>query len=97
MAQLSNTSHEDLASDVGSSYLDLALDQVQTLSFTQLASLVVIAWFLARNFLPSADGIKAPSVGYRSVFEPSILVRLRFALGALDQVNEGYIKVLSLL
>lgn len=96
MAQLSNSSHEELASDVRWSYLDLALDQIQTVSFTQLASLVVIVWFFARNFLPPTDGIKAPSIGYRSVFEPSFLVRLRFALGALDQINEGYTKVLSL-
>jgi hypothetical protein len=39
------------------------------------------------------DGIKAPYVGYRSIFEPSWLVRLRFSKGALPQINEGYEKV----
>ena len=93
MAQSNGSSQEGSARHVSSTYLGLALSQVQNVSIPQLVLPVLIAWVFARNFLPAADGLKVPSVGYRSILEPSFLVRLRFALGALGQINEGYTKV----
>ena len=94
MAQPRNSSQEKAANnDLRSSYIDLALNQIQVVPITQFGLLLFSVWFIARNFLPPTDGMKVPSVGYRSVFEPSFLVRLRFALGALSQINEGYAKV----
>lgn len=39
------------------------------------------------------NGMKIPFVGYRSAFEPSWLVRLRFSRAALPIIQEGYRKV----
>lgn len=75
------------------SYFDYAIRQSRTIPISQLAMLALITWFLARNFLPPSDGVSVRSVGRRSVLEPSLIVRMRFALGALDQISEGYRKV----
>jgi hypothetical protein len=38
-------------------------------------------------------GVKAPSVGYRSKFEPGWLVRLRFVRGSNSILRDAYTKV----
>jgi len=53
--------------------------------------LVLILTF--RVYFQIFDGVKTPYVGYRSVFEPAWLVRLRFSHGARPMINEGYQKV----
>ena len=84
-----------LADENTSSYLSLTLSQFQKLSFIQFALLALTAWCVVRNLLPFFDRVNVPAVGYRSIFEPSLLVRIRFALGALSQIDEGYRKVFS--
>ena len=68
---------------------------VKNLSLIQVALLSLAIIFIARNFVPAFDNIPARPVGFRSVFEPAFLVRLRFAKGALPQINEGYRKVFT--
>lgn len=53
--------------------------------------LVLILTF--KVYFKLCDGVKTPYVGYRSVFEPAWLVRLRFSRGARPMINEGYQKV----
>ncbi|KAG4429038.1 hypothetical protein IFR05_015481 [Cadophora sp. M221] len=60
-----------------------------------LTSIVLIgaAFLVVRSILAlTSRGIKAPYAGYRSMFEPAFLVRLRFSKGALPQIDEGYRK-----
>ena len=47
-------------------------------------------FFLVSFTSPKVD---APVVGYRSVFEPTLLLRLRFLFGARDIIRNGYTKV----
>ena len=77
------------------SYRTAALNLAAKVSLAQLILISCTTWFVASNFLPSFDGVKASSVGHRSIFEPSFLVRLRFALGAFAQITDGYRLVLS--
>lgn len=50
-------------------------------------------WFAAKSSAKSKYVLKAPYAGYRSIFEPAWLVRLRFSKGARPQINEGYRQV----
>ena len=64
------------------------------LSLSQIILIGFVAVFTIRIFLQTFDkGMKVPFVGFRSAFEPSWLVRLRFSRGALPMVQEGYRKV----
>ena len=54
---------------------------------------VLLAIYLANGYIKSSKEFKAPFVGYRSFWEPRLVVGLRFATGALSQVTEGYQKV----
>ncbi len=56
---------------------------------------VLFAIYLVQGYIKSDNEFKAPFVGYRSVWEPRLVVSLRFANGALSQVTEGYQKVPS--
>lgn len=53
----------------------------------------VLAAYLLQSIAQNSNTVKAPYVGFRSWFEPKLLVGLRFATGALSQVTEGYEKV----
>lgn len=53
--------------------------------------------FVVKGALRSKYVLRAPYAGYRSIFEPAFLVRLRFSNGARPQINEGYRKVGDLL
>ncbi|KAF7513028.1 hypothetical protein GJ744_011294 [Endocarpon pusillum] len=60
---------------------------------THMAILGLIMALFAKFALTFSDSSKkAPYVGFRSVFEPAWLVRLRFARGAIPMINEGYEK-----
>ena len=58
---------------------------------------VLLAIYLMQGYIKSNTAFKAPFVGYRSAWEPRLVVSLRFANGALSQVTEGYQKVPSAL
>ena len=59
-----------------------------------LASTVFFLFFFVSSF-SSPPKVDAPIVGYRSVFEPTLLLRLRFLFGARDIIRNGYTKVNS--
>ncbi|KAJ5026498.1 putative cytochrome P450 [Bipolaris maydis] len=48
--------------------------------------------FVLKAASQSKHVLRAPYAGYRSIFEPAFLVRLRFSKGAQPQINEGYRK-----
>lgn len=60
-----------------------------------LLPLVSAVFLLYLIFLsnPSSVKLNAPIVGYRSLFEPTQLLRLRFLFGARDIIRNGYAKV----
>ena len=93
MAQLNNASQTQLTDELRYSYLIFVIDLIQKASLIQLGLLGLTAWCVAQILPSPFDRAKAPLVGHRSVFEPFFLLRLRFALGALAQVQEGYHKV----
>lgn len=93
MAQLNNASQMQFTDELPYSYLSFVVDQIQKASLIQFGLLGLAAWCVAQYSGSLFDRVKAPLVGHRSVFEPLFLVRLRFALGALAQVQEGYHKV----
>jgi len=63
-------------------------------SLTQIVLVGSVTAILVRTFLQMFDNkLKVPFAGYRSVFEPSWLVRLRFSRGAFPMIHEGYRKV----
>ena len=95
MAQTEITSQIIYEGNPSSSYLNTVISSIQHVPIAQIIPLVLVAWFVARNYLPPFDGVKASSVGQRSIFEPVLLVQLRFALGALSQINDGYQRVFS--
>lgn len=49
--------------------------------------------FLLLPLFQSPARVDAPIVGYRSLLEPTLLLRLRFLFGARDIIREGYAKV----
>ena len=93
MAQLNNASQPQLTEELRYSYLIFVIDQIQKASLIQFGLLGLTVWCITQYFPSPFDRVKAPLVGHRSVFEPFFLLRLRFALGALAQVQEGYHKV----
>lgn len=74
------------------SYLKLAIENI---SLAQAFLLGLVTILIIRSFLSVSDNVDAQPVGFRSRLEPSFLVRLRFAKGALPQINEGYQKVVK--
>ena len=93
MAQLNNASQTQLTDELRYSYLIFFIDQIQKASLIQFGLLGLTAWCITQYFPSPFDRVKAPLVGHLSVFEPFFILRLRFALGALAQVQEGYHKV----
>lgn len=59
-----------------------------TLIYVLVASSLFLILFLKKD-----RTIKAPYVGYRSFWEPTVLLRLRFTLGAWPIIMEGYRQV----
>ena len=68
-------------------------------SHTLTIAVIVIATLLyvARAIQSQPDGVKAPCIGFRSVFEPAWLVRLRYSQQASSWVKDGYAKVFWIL
>lgn len=48
------------------------------------------------SFLKNRPRVKAPYVGYRSWFEPTFLVQMRYFANAKSLITEGFKKVLQL-
>lgn len=63
------------------------------LTWGQLIAIILTTTFVFRVYMPSWDGVTAPLVGYGSWAEPALSVRMRFAKGALQMINNGYEKV----
>lgn len=92
---MNDTIHTDMANQTTQAglFLKPIMAEFPSASLTQVV-LFGAAVVLVRSILAlTSRGIKAPYVGYRSIFEPAFLVRLRFSKGALPQINEGYRKV----
>ncbi|EYE91684.1 cytochrome P450 [Aspergillus ruber CBS 135680] len=62
------------------------------LTWGQLIAIILTTTFVFRVYMPSWDGVTAPLVGYGSWAEPALSVRMRFAKGALQMINNGYEK-----
>ena len=92
MSKLNGTT-QVLSGGHGSWLLGAIVDQYHDASLGQLFLFVLFAVFVTRTIIPTFNGVKAPFVGYRSILEPTSLVRLRFSKGALPQITEGYRKV----
>jgi len=75
--------------------LDVSTLIYSTSSKGVLLSLASAAFFLLYfiSSFSSSPKVDAPIVGYRSVFEPTLLLRLRFLFGAGDIIRNGYTKV----
>ena len=82
-----------MASGNETSFLHVAAQSSNAIfhSSAFLPSLAIL--FITWIYLPPLDGIKVPTAGFRSPLEPSFLVRLRSASGALPQIHEAYKKV----
>ena len=74
------------------SYLKLAIENI---SLAQASLLGLVTILIIRSFLAVSDNVNAQPVGFRSSLEPSFLVQLRFAKGALPQISEGYQEVVK--
>ncbi|KAK9775109.1 putative Cytochrome P450 monooxygenase [Seiridium cardinale] len=64
--------------------------QINTLFVSAIAGLLVLNIFSAIK--QHYSGVKAEAVGYRSLFEPGWLVRLRFVRGSTPIIRDGYRK-----
>ena len=58
-----------------------------------LTIVAALAMILYTSFAPGEKSAEAPFVGYRSFWEPTLLLRLRFCTRALPIVTEGYMNV----
>lgn len=58
--------------------------------FTVLGSIAIISFV---SWLFSPKTVKAPYAGYRSAWEPTLLLRMRFITGARPIIIDGYNKV----
>ena len=61
-----------------------------------LTTIVVVAatlFYIVRAIQSQFNGVKAHRVGFRSIFEPAFLVRLRFSKQAFPMIKDGYAKV----
>lgn len=65
-------------------------------SFPWVFALTAVTIFLS-SYLRNDQGVEAPFVGRRHAWEPPILSRLRFSLGAKPIIMEGYTKERSLI
>lgn len=86
LRQIPNGSVESFLQAVSITYTSAPLRHQIAIAF----GIILVARFISQGF---RQGVKAPYVGYRSIFEPAFLVRLRFSKGALPQITEGYQKV----
>ena len=82
-----NTAWSDrLPTDLGSLYTTRSNLAVLILG-------VFTCYFIASILKSLSVGVDAPVVGYRSFFEPTWLVRLRFVLGGRAMIQTGYERV----
>lgn len=64
-----------------------------TLSTSKILIFLALITLMVSSTLNSRRKIDAPYVGYRSWFEPTFLVRLRFLTNARSIIGDGYQKV----
>ena len=58
--------------------------------FTVLGAIAIV---YAASWLFGPKTVKAPCAGYRSAWEPTLLLRMRFIAGARTIIMDGYSKV----
>ena len=63
------------------------------LASIKIAIAGIVSFYFLASFFGSNIKVKAPWVGYRSFWEPTFVLRLRFVQGALPIVLDGYNKV----
>lgn len=90
---MNTTSHETLFQQFISS-----LDVIPLMDVHWLIYVAFGAWLCSYviHVLLSSSTVKVPFVGYRSVFEPTWLLRLRFVWEGGSIISQGYNKVSSL-
>jgi len=85
----------DIINTAWSDWLPIDLGSPYT-SRSNLAVLILgifTCYFIACILGSLSFGVDAPIVGYRSFFEPTWLVRLRFVLGGRAMIQTGYERV----
>ena len=60
--------------------------------YVKLVFAALAGLFMLRSLFRNDVKVKAPFVGYRSIWEPTIVLRFRFCQGAWPIVMEGYNK-----
>ncbi|TXC01835.1 hypothetical protein FocTR4_00009376 [Fusarium oxysporum f. sp. cubense] len=90
---MNTTSHETLFQQLVSSLDGIPLMDVHWLIYVAFG-----AWLCSCviHVLLSSSTVKVPFVGYRSVFEPTWLLRLRFVWEGGSIISQGYNKVRKL-
>jgi hypothetical protein len=70
---------------------------LEALSYANIAAILCTVCWLSTILLQKKPGLaNAPVHGYRSMFEPSLLLRARFITGARDVIMTGYERVSKL-
>ena len=64
-----------------------AIEFRSSIAFALITALAMILYSFSA---PTKRSAEAPFVGYRSSWEPTLLLRLRFCIGALPILREGY-------
>lgn len=87
---MNNTIHETLLRQLVSS-----LDEIPLMDIHWMIYVAFGAWLCsyAIHVLSSPSTVKVPFAGYRSVFEPTWLLRLRFVWEGGSIISQGYNKV----
>lgn len=95
MAQINDTIQNNMANQTAQArgFLKPVMAELPSDFLTYIILFGAAVALVRSIFALTGRGIKAPYAGYRSIFEPAFLVRLRFSKGALPQINEGYRKV----
>ena len=70
--------------------------KMEVLDQRTLTIAIVVAaifFYIVRAIQSQPSGVRAHSVGFRSAFEPPLLVRLRYPTQASSLIKDGYSKV----
>lgn len=76
--------------------IQLIEQEIEVLYQHSLTIAVIVAatlFYIVRAIQSQLGGVKAHRVGFRSAFEPTFLVRLRYSKQASLMIKDGYSKV----
>ncbi|KAI1082128.1 P450 monooxygenase [Whalleya microplaca] len=65
---------------------------IYRVSWGQIASAILVVTACILIYWKPSSGVSAPFVGYRSLWEPPLLVQLRYTTSAASMISEGYTK-----